>query len=53
MMVLRVWPLKYWVEREKKIMCDLLYGIWRVVLMTLGLLIYLMKGSIVERNDEV
>ena len=41
------------VEEKKKIQCDLLDGIWKVVIVTLGWLSYLLKGSIFLRNGEV
>ena len=40
------------VEEMKKMRCDLLDGIWKIVMMTLDLLSYLMKGSIVKIYGE-
>ena len=53
MMVCTMWTMRSRVEGEKKILCDLLDGIWEVSLITLGWLSYLMKGSIVETNGEI
>ena len=54
MMVSRVWPLRNLVvevEGEQKVLCDWIDGIWKIVMMTLGWMSYLMMVSIGRKTQ--